>query len=138
MNVKADDVKHADGVDTGTATSQPPSSARGGVWGLVVAVVVGFFASACCVLPLLLIVAGIGGAWMANLRILGPYAPYLDVVALAFLGYAHVQNYREKKAAACGTCAPVGRWKTPLLWIGTILVLIALVLPQVLPRLLMS
>ncbi|WP_226842701.1 hypothetical protein [Acidithiobacillus thiooxidans] len=34
---------------------------------------------------------------MANLRVLDPYAPYLDVVVLLFLGYAHVQNYREKR-----------------------------------------
>ena len=108
-----------------------------GIWGLLLAVVLGFLASACCVLPLLLIVAGIGGAWMANLRILGPYAPYLDILALAFLVYAHMQNHRESKGADCGTCAPVARWKTPLLWAGTILVLIALALPHVLARLLM-
>ncbi|AUW32390.1 mercury transporter MerT [Acidithiobacillus caldus] len=112
-----------------------------GLWSLLVAVVVGFLASACCVLPLLLIVAGIGGAWMANLRVLDPYAPYLDVVVLLFLGYAHVQNYREKRAIACGTCSPtsrLGRWKTPLLWTGTIFVLLMLAIPHILPRLLLS
>nr|WP_256442085.1 mercuric transporter MerT family protein [Acidithiobacillus ferriphilus] len=106
----------------------------------MVAVVVGFLASACCVLPLLLIVAGVGGAWMANLRILDPYAPYLDVIVLMFLGYAHIQNYREQKAAACDSCSPggrFGRWKTPLLWVGTIFVIVILALPHVLPRLLM-
>jgi len=119
------------------AVQRAPASAGKGIWGLFLAVVLGFLASACCVLPLLLIVAGIGGAWMANLRILGPYAPYLDILALAFLVYAHIQNHRENKGAACGTCAPGERWKTPLLWAGTILVLIALALPHVLPRLLM-
>ena len=99
-----------------------------------------FLASACCVLPLLLIVAGVGGAWMANLRILDPYAPYLDVIVLIFLGYAHIQNYREQKAAACGSCSSggrLGRWKTPLLWMGTVFVIVMLALPHVLPRLLM-
>ncbi|WP_298168771.1 mercuric transporter MerT family protein [Acidithiobacillus sp.] len=134
MTVKA---KHVDADKTCSANPQALGPARKGMWGLIVAVVVGFFASACCVLPLLLIVAGIGGAWMANLRVLEPYAPYLDVLALAFLIYAHVQNHREKKAAACGACAPVGRWKTPLLWAGTIVVLIVLALPHILPHLLM-
>jgi mercuric ion transport protein len=101
------------------------------------AVVLGIFASLCCIGPLLLIFAGIGGAWMANLRILGPYAPYLDIIALLFLGYAHIQNMRERKAVACGSYAPMGRWKTPLLWLGTVLVLIALALPHILPGLLM-
>lgn len=122
--------------DCVVATQHPPASRRG-LWGMVVAVIVGFFASLCCLGPLLLIFAGIGGAWMGNLRILGPYAPYLDIVALFFLGYAHLQNYRERKAAACGTCSSVNRWKTPLLWAGTILVLLALALPHVLPGLLM-
>lgn len=124
-----------------TNPSQAQSPRPKGLWSLLVAVVVGFLASACCVLPLLLIVAGIGGAWMANLRILDPYAPYLDVVVLLSLGYAHVQNYREKRAIACGSCSPtsrLGRWKTPLLWAGTIFVLVMLAIPHVLPRLLLS
>lgn len=119
------------------AVSTGPSPKRRDLWGVGMAVVLGFFASLCCIGPLLLIVAGIGGAWMANLRSIGPYAPYLDMVALLFLGYAHLQNFRERKAAACGSCAPVWRWKTLLIWIGTVLVLIALALPQVLPGLLM-
>lgn len=121
--------------DQNTQNIQPK-----GLWGLLVAVVVGFLASACCVLPLLLIVAGVGGAWMSNLRILDPYAPYLDVVVLLLLGYAHIQNYREKKALTCGSCSTVGRlgrWKTPILWIGTVFVIVMLTLPHVLPRLLM-
>ncbi|MDA8113730.1 MAG: mercuric transporter MerT family protein [Acidithiobacillus sp.] len=123
-----------------TGALNTPSLRPKGLWGLLVAVVVGFLASACCVLPLLLIVAGVGGAWMANLRILDPYAPYLDVIVLIFLGYAHIQNYREQKAAACGSCSSggrLGRWKTPLLWMGTVFVIVMLALPHVLPRLLM-
>ncbi|WP_409408468.1 mercuric transporter MerT family protein [Acidithiobacillus ferriphilus] len=135
MTVKTEPGKAT--VACAAAVQRAPVPAGKGIWGLFLAVVLGFLASACCVLPLLLIVAGIGGAWMANLRILGPYAPYLDILALAFLVYAHIQNHRENKGADCGTCAPVERWKTPLLWAGTILVLIALALPHVLPRLLM-
>lgn len=121
----------------GCAVGTPPPPKRRGLWGVGMAVMLGIFASLCCIGPLLLIFAGIGGAWMANLRILGPYAPYLDSVALLFLGYAHIQNMRERHAAACGSCAPVGRWKTPLLWIGTVVVLVALALPHLLPALLM-
>lgn len=139
MNIK---VSKSDPQGSGCATnnSNMQNVRPKGLWGLLVAVVVGFLASACCVLPLLLIVAGVGGAWMANLRVLDPYAPYMDVVVLLFLGYAHVQNYREKKALACSSCSMVGRlgrWQSPLLWAGTVLVIVFLALPHVLPGLLM-
>ncbi len=127
--------RQLDGAGCTVSTTPPPKPC--GLWGVGMAVVLGIFASLCCIGPLLLIFAGIGGAWMANLRILGPYAPYLDIVALLFLGYAHIQNIRERKAAACGSCAPMGGWKPPLLWVGTVLVLIALALPHILPGLLM-
>src|SRR3546814_9143726 len=34
-------------------------------------------ASACCVVPLLLVMLGISGAWIANLTALEPYKPYV-------------------------------------------------------------
>lgn len=38
--------------------------------------------ASCCVLPLLLAIGGIGGAWVANLGVLTPYQPYI----LSFAG----------------------------------------------------
>jgi mercuric ion binding protein len=40
-------------------------------------------ASACCVVPLLLVMLGISGAWIANLTALEPYKPYVAGVTLA-------------------------------------------------------
>src|SRR3546814_5532908 len=34
-------------------------------------------ASACCVVPLLLVMLGISGAWIANLPAIAPYKPYV-------------------------------------------------------------
>lgn len=47
-------------------------------------------ASTCCVLPLILVLVGISGAWMANLAVLKPLTlplSLLAVVALAWAGY---------------------------------------------------
>src|SRR3990167_7150962 len=44
-------------------------------------------ASACCIVPLLLVSLGISGAWIANLTALEPYKPYVAGVTLAMLGY---------------------------------------------------
>ena len=63
-------------------------------------------AGACCVAPLVLVTAGLGGAWLANFQLLDSYRPLFIVVALAALGFAGWRLYRP--AAECGpgeTCA---------------------------------
>lgn len=111
-----------------------PFRARG--WQLIGAVLTALLASACCVGPLLLILLGVGGAWMANLRILDPVAPYLNLTALGLLTYAHVKNHRARRQAACDTCMPASStWSQLGLWAGTLLVLAALAAPYVLPYL---
>ena len=58
-------------------------------------------AGACCVAPLLLVTAGLGGAWLANFQLLEPYRPLFIGVALAALGFAGWRTYRP--AAECST-----------------------------------
>ena len=118
------------------AASQLPRATGFRAWHLAGAVLTALVASACCVGPLLLILLGVGGAWMANLRILDPIAPYLNLAALGLLVYAHVKNYRAQRQTACGTCVPTtSTWKQVGLWAGTALVLVALAAPYVLPYL---
>lgn len=57
-------------------------------------------AGACCVAPLLLVTAGLGGAWLANFQLLEPYQPLFIGIALAALGFAGWRIYRP--AAECG------------------------------------
>ena len=57
-------------------------------------------AGACCVAPLLLVTAGLGGAWLANFQLLEPYRPLFIGIALAALGFAGWRIYRP--AAECG------------------------------------
>lgn len=113
-------------------SSQPAIAGRRGLWAAVVA---GFLASACCVGPLVLVVAGIGGAWVSDLTILDPLRPWLIAMTLGLLAFAHVRYWRgRRRAAVCG-CPPQA-WRSALwLWVGTILVAFALLAPYVLPAL---
>ena len=43
---------------------------------LLLAIVAGLGASACCIGPLLLLSLGIGGAWVGNLTAMEPYSGY--------------------------------------------------------------
>lgn len=57
-------------------------------------------AGACCVAPLLLVTAGLGGAWLSNFQLLEPYRPLFIGIALAALGFAGWRIYRP--VAECG------------------------------------
>ena len=61
-------------------------------------------ASTCCVLPLVLVLLGVGGAWMANLAVLKPYTEPLVAIALIALIWAGYLLFRPTQA-----CAPEGR-----------------------------
>ena len=51
------------------------------------------------IVPLLLFMLGISGAWIGNLAALEPYQPYFLAAAAAFLGIGYYLVYRRPKAA---------------------------------------
>jgi mercuric ion transport protein len=97
--------------------------AAGGVIGAVLA-------STCCVVPLLLVVLGISGAWIGNLTALEPYKPYFAGVALVFIGLGFRQVYFKTRPACVdgGYCAkPSSAVITKsALWSSAVIVLLAL------------
>jgi mercuric ion transport protein len=110
------------------ATDQSKTSflAVGGVVGAIVA-------SSCCVIPLVLALLGVSGAWMSNLRALSPYQPYFIAMAAVLIGFGFYRVYwKPRQACDVGaTCAqplPNHLVKSGL-WFGTALVLIALTFP---------
>lgn len=64
--------------------------------------------SVCCLGPLLLLMLGISGAWIANLTVFAAYRPLLIGVALAALLVAYVRIWR-----APASCAPARACATP-------------------------
>lgn len=90
----------------------------------------GILASSCCVLPLLFVSLGIGGAWIGQLTALSPYQPYFLGAALALLGAGFWRAYRRKPEV----CLPGSLCAKPqsgpviksILWIGAVFVFASL------------
>jgi len=66
-------------------------------------------ASTCCVLPLALVSAGVGGAWIAQLRALERFQWVFIALAIAAFGYAFYRLYLKP-----APCAPDTACATPL------------------------
>jgi mercuric ion transport protein len=51
-------------------------------------------ASVCCVVPLVLVFAGLGGAWLGMLAALDPFRPYFIALTVGFLAWGWYRLYR--------------------------------------------
>ena len=117
---------------SGDPAAQPRSGwlAAGGIVGAI-------GASTCCVLPLVLTVLGVSGAWMANLRAMEAYKGYfitLAVVALA-VGFYQVYFKPRRSCAAGAACArPLpNRMVKAGLWFGLLVITLVLAFPYIFP-----
>ncbi len=109
--------------DPGKERLQSRVMVTGGMVGAILA-------SSCCILPLLFVSLGVGGAWMGNLTAMAPYQPFFTVMTLAFLGYGYYLVYGKPKrdcreGEVCAT--PVAGWvvKTGL-FLATLLIIAAM------------
>ncbi len=89
----------------------------------------------CCVVPFGLFLAGISGAWIANLTALAPYKPVFVTSALVMLGTGFYVVYRRPRSECaegsyCASPASRRLSKTSL-WIASALVAISLSFPYV-------
>ena len=113
---------------TPVATEIPKGDRTG--WLATVALIGAGLASACCVVPLLLVTLGISGAWIANLTALEPYKPYVAVITLALLGFGFWHVYfKPKPSCEDGSyCArpQSARTTKAVLWLGLAIVILAL------------
>lgn len=114
------------------------SQEKTGRWPLIGGAAAAVAASLCCIGPLVLVMLGIGGAWVANLAVLEPFRPYFLAVAVIFLFFAWTKIYRAPAAAACtpgSLCAmpQTNRIYKALFWIVAALVALALVFPYIAP-----
>ena len=99
-------------------------------------------ASACCVVPLASVLAGVGGPWLGYFTPLAPYQPYFVGASILFLGFGYMKVYGQKKEVCpegevCGTQKSQRLVKVAL-WAGTGLVLFSLVAQQLFPLVLES
>jgi mercuric ion transport protein len=101
------------------------------------AVFTGLLASACCIGPLVLAILGIGGAGL--LVKFEPYRPYFMGFTFLLLALGFYFAYFRKPAATggsvdeCGCEKPQqGKWGKVMLWVATVVSLLAMASPQLL------
>ena len=96
-------------------------------------------ASTCCIAPLVLVLLGVGGAWVGNLTALAPYQWIFVLVAVGCLGAGFWTVYfRPKEACIEGSyCAKPGsdRLIKIVLWVGALLVIAAVAVNVLVPLL---
>jgi len=85
-------------------------------------------ASTCCVLPLVLVVVGISGAWIGQLHRLAPYSPWLTATAIVSLVAAGWWIYRPtaKDSGHCAVgngraCGALGAFGRRWFWLVAVL-----------------
>lgn len=91
-------------------------------------------ASSCCLLPFLLVSVGVSGAWIGNLTALAAYQPYIALITLTALGYGFYSVYwRTQQVCEDEACErPLPRPAVKVgLWLGTMLILSALLFPRI-------
>ena len=96
-------------------------SRRAGSLPVVGGLIAAGLASACCVVPLVLVLLGIGGAWISLLTSLEPWRPLFITLALVSFSYAAFSIYRAKtdcdEGGACQD-RPLSRGGSVLFWIA--------------------
>lgn len=111
-----------------SAKTAAPASERklGGL--IALALLSSLLASTCCVLPLVLVLAGVTGAWIAHLQALKPFTPYAIALTVGALGWAGWLLLRPARACtredeSCATTRPLMRriWIACALFIGLLL-----------------
>jgi mercuric ion transport protein len=119
--------------------SQDPVARGSSALALGLAGVAALLASACCVLPLLLAVLGISGAWISQMRWLQPYSTGLMALACAALGLAAWRLFRSAPEAerVCNAgdeaCRKVNATARRWFWLVAMLTLIPMLVPLAAP-----
>jgi len=119
-----------------SVNKETQGASRGSKGSLLVGLLAGLSASACCAGPLILLTLGISGSWIGNLSALEPFRPYFIALAIIFVGLAYRKIYLPAKPcdvdAVCAT--DVGdRSQKVIFWVTTIIVVLSIAFPWYAP-----
>ncbi|WP_017464171.1 mercuric transporter MerT family protein [Dyella ginsengisoli] len=99
---------------------------------MIVALLAAIGASVCCVVPLVLVLLGISGAWIAHLTALDAWRPWFVAATLLCLALAFWTLYgRGSRCRTDGACVdPLAlRRRRRWLWLATALIVLLLLFP---------
>ena len=116
--------------------SEATRTTKNGFWLLLAGTLTAVGASACCVIPLILLTLGIGGSWLSSLSLLEPYRPLFIVATLSLLIFAFRRIYLAPRVCDPGSsCAQPNKIKGLRLafWIVSILAFGLIAVPWFLP-----
>ncbi len=103
---------------------------------LIAGVIAGIGASLCCVVPLVLLSLGLGGAWVASLAAFAPVRPVFLLLALFFVGLAFRKLYLNppvcEPSKPCADHQTISRQRI-IFWMVTIPLLGLLTFPWIAP-----
>jgi len=108
-----------------------PLPAKSSVPAIVAASLAAIGASVCCVVPLVLVLLGISGAWIANLTALDAWRPWFSGATLLALAVAFYALYGPATRCGDGACIEptlLAR-RRRLLWIATLVIVLLLLFP---------
>jgi mercuric ion transport protein len=112
--------------------AQKPSNS-GTNWSMGAGLGAAVAASACCTIPLALVSAGIGGAWIGSLTALAPYRWVFVTLAVGALGYAGYNEWRLSRRPDCDCeTAFSSTTRRSLLGVGALAVVAIVVSPWLL------
>ena len=92
--------------------ASPALHTTNGRGALLVGGLAAILASTCCLGPLVLLLLGFSGAWIANLTVLEPYRPMFVAAAVVALFFAYRQIFRPVAACAPGEVCAVPQVRT--------------------------
>ena len=97
--------------------------AAGGLIGAILA-------STCCIVPFVLLLLGVSGAWISHVIDIAPYQPFFLVASLGFLAVGFWQVYGKSKTfcvegSSCGK-PHSGKAVKVALWVATFLIVTAI------------
>lgn len=105
-------------------------------WQSIVALVAAIAASVCCVVPLVLLSLGIGGAWMSTLTAMEPLRPFFVLLSLFFIGLGYRNLYILPNRCAEDVSCPIPNIthrQRLIFWLGSAFILILLAFPLLAP-----
>lgn len=103
---------------------------------MIASLLAGIGASLCCVVPLVLLSLGLGGAWVANLAAFAPVRPVFIGLTLLFIGLSYRKLYLTAQTCESGKpCADdeVIHNQRFIFWVVTIPLLGLLAFPWIAP-----